>query len=178
VVGVMVGGWLAGISRKCGIGLDTALEVRHERVRTQENLVFSGFPKAPVDASRPSRTPPTAPLPREVLRKRRPEAPRPSTTPAPRPGQRWPGNYATAIAAGLSDPARPDRVEDDLAGQFQEIRVLLHDDRLVTALKNLPDPAVPAIEALGVDFRSTAACLGRDCHPGFRPGGDSDRLNQ
>jgi hypothetical protein len=63
--------------------------------------------------------------------------------------------------------ACPDRVKDDIAGQFQEIRFLLHDDRLVTALEHMSDAAMLAIEALRVDPVQLPHALGEIAVRGF-----------
>lgn len=114
---------------------------------------------APVDSSLPPRKPHNAPPPRCVAQKRRKGANRRSaewritpargcTEPAPRPFSR--GAYY----------ARSDRVGHDIAGDFQEIRFLLHDDRLVTALEHMPDAAMLAIEALRIDSIQLPHALG------------------
>ena len=43
------------------------------------------------------------------------------------------------------------RVEHDIPGEFQQVAVLVHENRLESPLQYMPDPSVAAVEALGVD---------------------------
>jgi hypothetical protein len=45
---------------------------------------------------------------------------------------------------------RPDWIQDDVAGQFQQIIFLLHQDGFVVALQYVPDKLVAPIEMLGI----------------------------
>jgi hypothetical protein len=52
---------------------------------------------------------------------------------------------------GLCDHLRPNRVEDHIAAQLQQMCVLLHEDGVVPALEEMADQVMPAIEGLGID---------------------------
>ena len=61
----------------------------------------------------------------------------------------------------MADHPRPDRVEHDIAGQLQEVRLLLHNDPLVPALEHMPHAPMPPVEALGIDPVQLAHAFGQ-----------------
>ena len=54
---------------------------------------------------------------------------------------------------------RPDWIQDDVAGQFQQILFLLHQDGFVAALQYVPDKLVAPIEMLGINAIQLAHAL-------------------
>ena len=52
---------------------------------------------------------------------------------------------------GLGHHARPHRIENHITTQFQQVVCLFNKNRLVTALKDMADSLVDAIERLRVD---------------------------
>jgi len=52
------------------------------------------------------------------------------------------------------------RVENDIPGQLEEVRLLLHQDSLVAALENVPDTLMALVEALGEHAIELAHALG------------------
>jgi hypothetical protein len=48
------------------------------------------------------------------------------------------------------DELGPEWVEVEVADQFEEVRLLLHHDRLVPVLEEVADPLVSAVEGPGV----------------------------
>lgn len=129
---------------------ESALQARHKFIGTQKNLVLQFLPRprlifsigyeiyiTPCGLAPLFRKGSQKPVDRQPGRCRIQPCRGPITTP-------WPlvrGAYYTG----------PDRIEHNIAGQFQEVGFLLHDDRLETSLEYMPHPSMPAIETLGVD---------------------------
>jgi hypothetical protein len=66
---------------------------------------------------------------------------------------------APGPVARLSHHAGTHGIQHDVAGKLEQIRLLLHQDRLVTALKDVPDSGVHLVEALRVDAIELAHAL-------------------
>lgn len=64
--------------------------------------------------------------------------------------RRWRGSSTTATRPGVCR-VYTNRVEDDVAGDAERIRVLLDQPCLEAALDRVADPAVPPIETARVD---------------------------
>ncbi len=55
------------------------------------------------------------------------------------------------IPLGLLHHIRANGIQDHVPADFQKMAVLLNQDRLVPALKEMPCPAMPFVEELGID---------------------------
>src|SRR5690349_7024504 len=69
---------------------------------------------------------------------------------------RFGGAGGAAVAApfppaGMFDRPGPDRVQDDVAADLQQIALLVDQDRLVAPLEDVPHAPVSSIVGLGVD---------------------------
>ena len=54
---------------------------------------------------------------------------------------------------------RPDWIQDDVAGQLQQIIFLLHQDGLIAALQYVPDKLMAPVEMLGINAIQLARAL-------------------
>ena len=60
----------------------------------------------------------------------------------------------------IRDDLRAERIEVEIADEFQEVRLLLHDDGLVPVLKEVPHPVMVPIEGPGVAGEQGAHAAG------------------
>jgi len=60
---------------------------------------------------------------------------------------------------------RPERIQAGITDEFQEIRLFLHDDRLVAVLKEMAGTVVPPVERAGVPREETSQTAGERVMP-------------